>query len=57
MTPRELGAQNGRADFRLGIFSEYVWFSVNSLDWYTREYSRGYRVAWIAARIEVIGYY
>ncbi len=37
----------GKADRLLGRRSEYVWFSQNSFNEYTREYARSYVRAWL----------
>lgn len=45
------GYVSGRAAYRLGVRSDYVWFtSDNDPSEYLREYSRGYRAAWVQAQ-------
>jgi hypothetical protein len=39
------GFRNGRTDRKLGLRSDYAWYSMDSTNEYTREYAQGYRFA------------
>jgi hypothetical protein len=40
------GFTDGRADKKLELRSDFIWYAVNSTDDYEREYAQGYRFGW-----------